>query len=377
MINYIRRYKTLLFQHPADYLPQLDFLRTIAITLVIFTHAAEIFKHSGGEQNLLTEFPLVVGGWVGVDLFFVLSGFLIGGQLCKEYIKHGRINYLTFIIKRSLRIWPLYFIILIFFVLIRGPFSSSWYFSDFYFLSNYIKEGGIKGSWSLAIEEQFYILLPLLFFIISKFKFSIKSCLYISALMILSSPIIRYFTWEHVTQTNPANIRSEIDFLYFPFHTHMDGLFMGVFLAGLALLIKEKKEIRTQMISLVLLVLTICSVILRHKYRIYFNYTCFAFLFGTILWWIVHQNISLKSNQYSTIILSIIAKLSFGVYLIHYQFLLWMMPTLGQFYSFLPHELNFLFSTSSIYLVCLFIAGITYRHIEHPFLEIRKKIVKS
>ena len=112
------------FLHPpASQIPFLDGLRTIAILLVINGHFSTIFTARYGE-NLYSRIPFVPNGWIGVDLFFVLSGFFIGGQLWKELLKEGTINIRRFIVRRGLRIWPLYFFTY-FFVLIFFWHSSA------------------------------------------------------------------------------------------------------------------------------------------------------------------------------------------------------------------------------------------------------------
>lgn len=81
-------------------LKHLDFLRGIAVLLVLFRHYA-------------LSIVLFNIGWIGVDLFFVLSGFLVSGLLFKEYIKYGNIKPILFLIRRGLKIYPLFYFALI------------------------------------------------------------------------------------------------------------------------------------------------------------------------------------------------------------------------------------------------------------------------
>jgi peptidoglycan/LPS O-acetylase OafA/YrhL len=78
-------------------LRELDFLRGIAILLVLLRHI-HLFSFT---KNM---------GWIGVDLFFVLSGFLVSGLLFKEYIKFGNIRPKLFLIRRGFKIYPIYFL---------------------------------------------------------------------------------------------------------------------------------------------------------------------------------------------------------------------------------------------------------------------------
>src|SRR5690348_5392426 len=89
---------------------QLDCLRGVAILLVIFTHQVMPYQGAGvlrGVAGLLHRF-----GWTGVDLFFVLSGFLISGLLFRELQRDGRLRVGRFLIRRGMKIWPAYFVYL-------------------------------------------------------------------------------------------------------------------------------------------------------------------------------------------------------------------------------------------------------------------------
>jgi peptidoglycan/LPS O-acetylase OafA/YrhL len=129
-------------------LRELDFLRGIAIVLVLFRH------------QFVSDFTQKAG-WIGVDLFFVLSGFLVSGLLFKEYQRFGNIRPGLFLIRRGFKIYPIYFL---FYVLYLGPivikrkFDLGGFLSDMFFVQNYVRGWGYAyaPSWSLAVEEHFY-----------------------------------------------------------------------------------------------------------------------------------------------------------------------------------------------------------------------------
>ena len=106
--------------------------------------------------------PFVRWGWTGVDLFFVLSGLLIGTQLWRELDRTGDIRVGRFLLRRGLRIWPLYtsLVVSIFGEVVFLGRDGSGLWSDAAYLSNYF-HCQIGGSWSLSTEEQFYILAPI------------------------------------------------------------------------------------------------------------------------------------------------------------------------------------------------------------------------
>lgn len=154
------------------YRPDLQGLRAISIILVVLNHVGVSF---------------VPGGFVGVDVFFVLSGYLISGLLIQEYTNRGSIDLLQFIARRLRRLLPALFLMLSVVVLISSVLLSSyevlqqtasvlyattWTSNLFFSLStiNYFEE--IKSrdlflhTWSLGVEEQFYITWPVLILII-------------------------------------------------------------------------------------------------------------------------------------------------------------------------------------------------------------------
>ena len=147
-------------------IPSLDILRTLAIALVFTTHFG-IFAEG--------DWFAKVGpfGWAGVDLFFVLSGYLIAGQLLRALRSRGKISLRDFYVRRGLRIWPNFFFVLGIYFLFpltkeRSQLPPLWRFLTFTqnFGLDYHAQGAFSHAWSLCVEEQFYLVLPflLLFF---------------------------------------------------------------------------------------------------------------------------------------------------------------------------------------------------------------------
>jgi peptidoglycan/LPS O-acetylase OafA/YrhL len=152
----------------------LDILRGVAIWLVLIRHMP---LGSGTSESLLARALLLVNqiGWCGVDLFFVLSGYLISGLLFKELQREGTIDLPRFWLRRGLKIWPSYFAV-------YGSAVALWCGYCFWrgnmeevsrmigeklvpnlvFIQNYFIESQWPHSWSLAVEEHFYLLLPIL-----------------------------------------------------------------------------------------------------------------------------------------------------------------------------------------------------------------------
>ena len=139
----------------------LDGLRALAVAGVVWHHA--------GDRGLGP--PIAQRGFLGVDLFFVISGFLITRLLLREQQSLGRIHLRAFFARRALRLMPLYYLVLLVMAVLLGlvwpgaPMAEA-YFRDlpYYatYTSNWIVPGTILAlSWSLALEEQFYLTWPL------------------------------------------------------------------------------------------------------------------------------------------------------------------------------------------------------------------------
>ncbi len=180
-------------------IPELDGIRGIAILLVLIWHygACEI---QAEPRNLLYYGIRTLGlTWSGVDLFFVLSGFLIGGILLDN--KDSTNYFSTFYIRRICRIFPLYFLwVFLFIDAIPIAAHSDWLFgkslplwSYLTFTQNFVmgKTGEFGPNWlgitwSLAVEEQFYLVLPLLIFFLSSQRLP-----YVLACIVLAAPVLR------------------------------------------------------------------------------------------------------------------------------------------------------------------------------------------
>lgn len=151
------------------FLPQLDGLRGIAIILVLLHHLT-IYRPTSGIDELIASVPLI--GWSGVDLFFVLSGFLITGILIDA--RSSPRYFSSFYARRTLRIFPLYYLtIFVALILVPllpelhrvivGPYADPPQLPYWLYLTNFsvaqrgLVHGWIDVAWSLAIEEQFYI----------------------------------------------------------------------------------------------------------------------------------------------------------------------------------------------------------------------------
>ncbi|MGO7632691.1 acyltransferase family protein [Rhizobium leguminosarum] len=214
-----------------------DVLRSLAILLVMLVHLPIEATPSMlvGVRNY---------AWVGVDIFFVLSGFLIGTQLFKEISRTGGVDLKSFYLRRAFRILPAFFVVLglyaMFPILRDAPtMQSIWSFATFTVNFDFDPRTGraFTQAWSLCVEEHFYLVLPLLVLLLHR-RISMRWTLLIAAAMVIAGMILRYTIWE-----SQVGVLVDADKLrdafavylrdvYYPTYTRLDGLMFGVILAA-------------------------------------------------------------------------------------------------------------------------------------------------
>ena len=138
-------------------LAQLDVLRGVAILLVLGTHLVPPSPQEVGWV-IASVAGRLGGGWIGVDLFFVLSGFLVSGLLFREYQATGTVRPGRFLIRRAFKIYPPFYVLTFVALAVVGAPNTRDVIGELFFLQNYV--GSLWGiTWSLAVEEHFYLLL--------------------------------------------------------------------------------------------------------------------------------------------------------------------------------------------------------------------------
>ncbi len=210
----------------------LDLLRTIAIFMVVVWHLP------------LSLFPFrwKPATWAGVDLFFVLSGYLIGSQLLRPYTRQTEPSYLDFLLRRALRVLPAYLTVVLAYFLIpafreRPTISPWWKFLTFTqnFDLNPEKTGSFSHAWSLCVEEHFYFILPLIVYGLMR-KPSFNRVALFAGFVVLFGLIARSLLWIHFIQPldhdDPQLQSLFLEYIYYPTYTRLDGLLVGVLLAA-------------------------------------------------------------------------------------------------------------------------------------------------
>ncbi|MEY9324430.1 acyltransferase family protein [Sinorhizobium fredii] len=214
-----------------------DVLRSLAILLVMLVHLP------------VEATPSVLVGvrtyaWLGVDIFFVLSGFLIGTQLFKEVARRGGVDLKSFYLRRAFRIFPAFFVVLglyaIFPILRDAPtMQPFWSFATFTVNFDFDPRVGraFSQAWSLCVEEHFYLVLPLLVLLLRR-RISMGWTLLLAGSIVIAGMILRYTLWEsQVGVLVDANKLRDafavyLRDVYYPTYTRLDGLMFGVILAA-------------------------------------------------------------------------------------------------------------------------------------------------
>jgi peptidoglycan/LPS O-acetylase OafA/YrhL len=131
---------------------ELDFVRGVAILMVLTFHYQRF-------DPLPLPAPLRVimsFGWTGVDLFFVLSGFLVGGLMMKEWKATGGVEIGRFLKRRAFKIWPSYYLFLLVVTVLHVRPLKEFFWQNLFNVQNYVLSS-LSHTWSLAVEEQFYL----------------------------------------------------------------------------------------------------------------------------------------------------------------------------------------------------------------------------
>ena len=208
--------------------PGLDLLRAIAILMVVCYHAAGF---GFGLPYDVHRF-----GWIGVDLFFVLSGYLIGGQILAQLQDHKTFRFGRFYLRRALRILPTYLVVVAVYFLLpswreRPVISPLWK----YLLS--VQNIGLQSgtafshAWSLAVEDQFYLLLPALLFVLVHRP---RTALALPVLLFIGGLVLRAFlaAWQADAAGHVPG-REYFLWIYYPTWSRLDPLVLGVALAAI------------------------------------------------------------------------------------------------------------------------------------------------
>jgi len=353
---------------------RLDILRCAAVLLVVTGHSGIFFLTSKV-------------GWVGVDLFFVLSGYLISGLLYSEYKKRGDISFRRFFIRRGMKIYPAFYVMLLatyvgqllFWHAPPQPLSS--YLREILFVQNY--RYAIWGhTWSLAVEEHFYIALALLLLVLARhssnrtdpfrkvpqiFLFVAVACLTLRILTIVLTPPAKFLTWQVMNLT----------------HTRVDALFFGVLLGYLYHFRPEtvrnfcRPAVNRVALGILSVVLLSCCYFFSRDdhFQLAFGLTFLYLGFGGLLILCLEVH-NLLPGRVARITERVgtgcahVGTYSYSIYLWHAPFLLYVPVFLRKFVHVQPSGM----AVTGVFILGCFVLGIAMaKLIELPVLQLRDR----
>jgi peptidoglycan/LPS O-acetylase OafA/YrhL len=207
----------------------LDTLRAAAIVLVMLFHY-QIFVSHESTFGVLGDI-----GWVGVDLFFALSGYLIGHQILSALANRREFSLKTFYIRRFLRTLPNYYVVLALYFLIpwfrgKGELPPLWKFLSF--TQNYDLRAGTAFShaWSLCVEEQFYLLLPAVALVVAMCRHARAKAWIVLAAALVAGIVIRAVMWSTYGSDGEGS-NEYYTWIYYSSFCRFDELLAGVAVA--------------------------------------------------------------------------------------------------------------------------------------------------
>ena len=367
------------------YFPGINGLRFIAALAVIITHI-ELMKHKLGYANIW-ENPLVHNlGVIGVSFFFVLSGFLITYLMLAEKKRFNFFSIKKFYLRRILRIWPLYFLIFSLGFFVLPYFTYVPFFSEklshnflanmiFYILilpnfafSIFSAVPLIGQTWSIGVEEQFYLIWPIFFRVFKNFDFKllinfILFWLFFKLLILLT---VNYYDmeWLLVLKKNLSMLKFE-------------NMIIGAM--GALLLIENKANILKFIYNKIILVFSILGIFIS-IYIIPDFFNDAIHILHSVFFLIILLNVS--SNPESLInlenkVFNFLGRISYGIYMYHLVVIYFVIKLLEYFSFFNEYFIlsSILLYFFSIIISCL-IAYISYELFEKKFLRLKAKYSK-
>ena len=402
-----------LFSRPSQNYKPIDGIRAIAVLWVIIFHAW-LFQYNDftlvGEKVLENPFLIWISkGDLGVDLFFVISGFLIGTILFKEFKRTNQLSFKKFYVRRILRLLPVYvFSMLIGIYFIEGDtWKSAW--SNLLYINNYVRGSYMGWTWSLAIEEQFYIVIPFLIAFIFPF-FKRKTILFGILTFITIALTYHYSVNIHDFQVPFKSSFLDEDWehwfweYYMLTHLRYGGLLCGVIGAYIQVYYPEEiKAFFNQHQNLANILFCVSFVVfivisfvslgqwtnlktsifdglpnsIPRTYEILhreiFSYAVLFIIFCCLY---LDTKIVKPINSFLSMKLFYpISQISYSAYLFHEMFMFWFFPQFNEFAIGRLSEIQIYLGNSLISLLVILLAStLMYMFIEQPFQDIKQRI---
>ena len=323
-------------------------------------------------------------GWLGVDLFFVLSGFLITEILLNTV---GQPNFLrNFYMRRVLRIFPLFYLTLIICLLILPSIKnlnldSSYYSNNQFWLWTYLQnwlfifkepygDKILLHTWSLAVEEQFYLVWPAIVLLIRKPKILLA----VAIIALIGVGLARYVIWSF--QVHDLAYASLYTF------TRIDGLCIGCILALLMQINPGFLKKYTTHIVLLMAGINFAFYFLNNQssqtlpYLAFVGYTTFAVLFGILVYEAVMAESKIIQFIFNNNILKFFGKISYGLYVYHWPVYILLFPFFQKILfenGYLAYNYSETGSAIIVTALSVLLSLLSYHYFEKRFLQLKKR----
>ncbi|MFA6518491.1 MAG: acyltransferase [Candidatus Shapirobacteria bacterium] len=353
----------------------LDIARCVAILFVLIAHGTLFFwKYNTNLNNL------IMLGFFGVEIFFALSGYLIGGILLKDVFNSDnskKVNLFRFYLRRWFRTLPLYYIV-VFVLFLKNRDTFTW--QNLLFLQNFDHKSlnFFAVSWSLSIEEWFYFFIPLVIFLVIKSTRKTKSSfLGVCLFFIIFSPIARILL---VTLSDPSfdfGVRKQILFRF-------DAMSYGMLFAGLRHfypnifknLVKGKIFLITSLVGFLISFIYYVPIQFGKFNELFFARTLFfsfvAISSSIFVVGLEKITTNISSKNFFTILVSFVSLTSYSAYLVHTEVFSLFLKIDSSTNNILISGLTFLFALMVVFLI----SGLSYNYFEKYWLKLRDKITK-
>jgi peptidoglycan/LPS O-acetylase OafA/YrhL len=343
----------------------LDFVRGIAIMMALGYHFNGTHTGIRIVDTILLATKKI--GWAGVDVFFVLSGFLIGGLIFKEYEASHTFLPGRFLIRRAFKIWPIFYLYLLLILVSKRLPWQSFFFQNFFHVQNYFVTP-LLHLWSLAVEEQFYLLFALVFFLYVRSRGKSHNIIpkVLCGICILC-PILRTFAYLDSVDMHLIQIQAQY---------RIDALAFGVFLAYLKVFNIRRLERLAQKKILLCVTLAACAGLLfifqeNKGWFVVLRYSLGYFLGASILLF-CYKNPWISRKYLIVRIFAWLGVYSYAMYL--FQFVMYRFFEVV--FAKLHIEFSGLLELFTKYAGAIAIAYVITKLIERPILRLREKVIK-
>ncbi len=344
------------------YFSRLDTLRFIAFFLVFWSHNyVPCFNQWIDAPWRVFLNPFFETGKNGVHIFFVISGFLITFLLIKEHHLKGEISIRKFYLRRILRIWPLYYLIMILGLFVLPNLTSIFEFCGSYwmnlaFLNNFnVSESAncfsthVVIAWSVAIEEQFYLIWPIVFHLFYKRNSLTKFCVAILFVSIIANQYFSYFsTISNLTYLMTGCLGA---LCYEKYQQRFNISFF-----------KETKW-------LIFMIALLCFAMLYTAHSAFLKVLILPLLYLYLVLF------AIVSNDSKQTYLSTLGKYTYGMYFYHPLISVFVRIAFDKIgIPYLNNGLNFALASTLALVLTGFISVLSYKYFEGYFLNLKAKL---